>query len=68
MTTKAMMKRKPIICRCKAEKYPHRLDSTQACRDLYDNEEAVGERPVVSYTNDYFARMFEFGLKESDFR
>ena len=60
-----MAKRKQITCRCAAYPWPHRLDSGK-CRDLY-NESKSEEQPLVSYTNDYFARMAEYGLKESDF-
>ena len=56
---------KPKPCKCGAYPFPHRLDSGK-CRDLY-NETDTEEQPVVSYTNDYYKRMNEYALKESDF-
>lgn len=61
-----IVKRKQITCRCDAESYPHRLGSTEKCREHQD-EINSSEQLLVSYTNDYFARMDEYGLKESDF-
>ena len=39
MQTKYQVKRNEITCYCVAEKYPHRLESTLACRQLYNNSD-----------------------------
>ena len=33
------MKAKQVTCRCDAESYPHRLESTLACRELYNHSD-----------------------------
>lgn len=38
MNTKYQVKRNEITCYCSAEKYPHRLESTAACRTLYNED------------------------------
>ena len=43
MPTKYQAKRNEITCYCDAEKYPHRLESTAACRELYNNEDTDSE-------------------------
>lgn len=62
------------ICTCEAylgksgKPFPHRLDSGK-CKELYNsgNDDTYREQPLVSRTNDYAARMNEYGLKETDF-
>ena len=62
------MKRKQVTCTCPARSFPHRLDEPK-CRELYNegSDDAYREQPLVSRTNDYAARMNEYGLTNKDF-
>ena len=68
MQTQLTKKVKPPVCHCIAYEFPHRLDGGK-CRELYNegSDDAYREQPLVSRTNDYAARMNEYGLTNKEF-